>query len=199
MPIHDINYAYNNTGSVLTLNNTDIPPGEYTGILLDTDVYSNSAGDLLSNYTQGFVQLFDADMNEISGQDGFDSIINALNTINTKPAFMYLDGRDINISSGSLTNSSSSNLQDIISDLDTSINRKVTLGDFLTEDVVELDEHVYVGLRKASGEWVFKSVVDNGDISISYASVKNNPTVVSYGEALAGMTGLSFGNAQEAF
>lgn len=199
MAVYDINYALNSTGSSIFLNSTELLDGEYTSILLDTDVYSNSAGDLLSNFTQGFVQLFDADMNEISGQDGFDSIIHALNTINSKPTFLYLDGKDINISTGALVNTSSTNLQDIIADLDSSINSKLTLGDYLTEDVVEIGDFVFVGLRKSSGDWAFKMVEDGDNLSISYATVKNNPSLATYPEAFAGMTGLSYGNSQDAF
>jgi hypothetical protein len=69
-------------------------------------------------------------------------------------------------------------------------------------DRIEVSDTLqYIGNEKADGTWMFQKIDGSGtsDPSLRYATVKNNPTVTSYTDALTDYATLTYGLYSQAF
>lgn len=68
------------------------------------------------------------------------------------------------------------------------------VSNYLTNDIAEVGDTIYVGKQQATGDWMIQKVTAS---SIRYATEVNNPTVVSYADAWLDYTNLIYSTYAE--
>ena len=96
---------------------------------------------------------------------------------------------------------SSGTLTEVLQDLEATINSTAILDAYVTQDVYENGDLLYIGMMVVEDNWLFKKIIDNaetGEITVTYAAIKNNDTVLTYAEAQAVYETLTYGSISEA-
>lgn len=84
---------------------------------------------------------------------------------------------------------SGTSAQDIFSQIDKTISTKILLGQYQTNDVIELSNttsDIYVGKSSPDGKWYVRRIrsISSEDIEIRHANISNNPTFTTYVSAI---------------
>ena len=107
---------------------------------------------------------------EYGGSGHFDGTIQSTNVIISETNFATLKGTD---------------LQAVLTSVDNVISSKILFGEYLTRDMEESGDIIYVGFESASGGWYIKKVVSDvdGNLSLLYTNNYANGTEYNYMEA----------------
>ena len=125
--------------------------------------------------------------------------INELNRVLDERLANYTPGTGgsseaINISlSGTFVNTSATNVENAIKDIDSVISRKVLLGEYVKNDFFEQPDYMYVGYQSLDDKWYVKRVHDLGsEIILRYANISNNPLITDYSTAISNRETLTY-------
>lgn len=113
-----------------------------------------------------------------------------------------IDASAVNVNTSSMINISGSDLQDALVQIDSVLNTNFAFIGFSTSDVWEsdtnIDGFIYVGYLKTDGSWYIKRVEDTGtEVQIRYASVYNNPTILTYHDAVVNREVLTYSKIED--
>lgn len=100
-----------------------------------------------------------------------------------------ISANDVLVNTSSFTFISGTSAQDIFSQIDKEISTKILLGQYQTNDVIELSnstDDIYVGKSTPDGKWYIRRVrtISSEDMEIRHANISINPTFTTYVSAI---------------
>lgn len=100
-----------------------------------------------------------------------------------------ISANDVLVNTSSFTYISGTSAQDIFEQIDRKISTKLLLGEYLTNDIVELSNStsdIYVGKSTSDGRWYLRRVrtISSEEMEVRHANISNNPSVLTYESAL---------------
>lgn len=108
-----------------------------------------------------------------------------------------ISANNVLVDSSSFTLLSGTSASDIFEQIDIKIATKVLLGQYQTNDVIEVGnatDDVYVGKSDPTGKWYIRRVrtISDEEMEVRHANISNNNSHASYADAINNFIGLNY-------